>query len=150
MLLQVFLGEDTVNFVTEGHIVDIDKVACHSEVAFQVVVFLSSELHLLAVEHTSELLTGQVALAEGIMVLEEFVHTDAIFLYHVLDLAHQVQMLLLSTEVQIGIDVCGLGTCRWAVNFVDEAVSIGEEVGITDVVVFIAVDHGDLGNFLFT
>lgn len=53
----------------------------------------------LAMKHTSELLTIQVSLAEGVVILEELEQTDAILLHNLLNLGHEGEMILLTIKI---------------------------------------------------
>lgn len=103
------------------------------------------EQDTLSVESTTELLGGEVALPETIVILEELEEPDSILLDDLLDLSHELLVRALTIEVSEAVDVGSLGTGSGSVDHILEAVSITQELCVLDVVVLIAVDGRNSG-----
>ena len=71
VLLDSLVGEDVVELVAEGDIVDEASVVGHREMLFQLLKLSWCEQDALSVEGTTEFLGGEVALPEVIVILEE-------------------------------------------------------------------------------
>lgn len=72
VFLQAFKSEDALDVFVKEHIVDLSGVAGYCEVLLEQLEFFVGQLDLLGVEHSSEFLSCDVALAKEVVVLEEF------------------------------------------------------------------------------
>ena len=89
VLLESFIGENAIKFVAEDGVGDKVRVLRCGKVFLKSIVLDSGKVDSLSVEHASELLNGDVALAEDIVILEELLQSNAIFLNDLLDLLHK-------------------------------------------------------------
>ena len=141
VLLESFIGENAIKFVAEGGVGDKVRVLRCGEVFLKSIVLGSGKVHSLSVEHASELLNGNVTLAEDIVILEELLHSNAIFLNDLLDLLHEGVVCCLAVEICETVDEGRFGAGGRTVDVIFEAVSISEEVSILDLVVLVAVNE---------
>lgn len=105
VLLESFICEDCVELLSEIKVVDAAGVVRHSVVSLKSLVLSRCQGNTLRVEHTAELLCWQIALAENIVILEELLKSDSIFLDHLLHFGHQGLVLLLAVEISESVDV---------------------------------------------
>jgi len=113
------LGENASDLIAEVNVVDKWSVCgvLKFVVIFEAVVLDISELYFLAVKGGSKFGGGNDAFSEGVVVLEEFKETDAVFLDDVLYLLHQLLELAFAIVVDKFGRVSAFGQRGWAVNF---------------------------------
>ena len=147
-LFQVLVREDSVQMITEGRVVNKACIVRKGEVVLKTLVLLRCEVDALSMESASELLCGQVALSERVVVLEELVDPDPILFHNLFDFHHEWLDRSLSREVREAVSEGGLGTGGVPVDDVLEAVSVLQELLVLNIVILVAVDKGhsvDLG-----
>ncbi len=91
-------------------------------------------------EHATELLSRKVALAQNIVILEEFSQSNSVLFDNVFDLFHEVLMSLLAIEINKFVNISGLCIGGWSMNHVFEAVGIIQELSVLDIIILISID----------
>lgn len=150
VLLQGFIREDGVQFVTESHIVNESGIVGKGIVLFKSLELNGRERDSLRMKGASVFLAGQVSLSQSVVVLEKLEKSDSIALHNLLDLCHEGIMCLLTVKVSESVLVGRLGSSGVPVDYVLEAVSVTQEVHIPNCVIFVAVDKShSIHIFLF-
>lgn len=90
-------------------------------------------------EDAPELLVGQVALAEEVMILEVLLKSDTVLFDHAFNLMKQLFVLSYAREVDLPIHISRLDARGGSVYYVLEAVAVLKEVGVSDLAIFVAV-----------
>ena len=116
---------------------------------FESFKFGRSQSDTLRVQNSSEFLSSQAALAECIVILQELLKSNAVFLDDLLDFSHECLVVIHTVEVSKSVSKSGLGACSIAIDHVFKAVCITKEVSILDGVIFVAVNKRDSFNLLF-
>lgn len=100
--------------------------------ALQSIVLGRGQSDALAVKGASEFLSGQVTLAEDIVILEELKDSNAVFLYDLFDLLHEFEVTIDSVKVYESVSEGGLGARGIAIDHILKAVGITEELRVLD------------------
>lgn len=72
VLFEVLFSEDVFNFVVETNVIDHELVAWYLIPFLEGVELIISQLNFLDAKDVTELLVGDIALSQEIVVLEEF------------------------------------------------------------------------------
>jgi len=140
VLLKILLGEDVINLEVEINVVGEVSHVGDSKVVLKSVVLRDGECNFLDVENVSEFLAGYISLSENIVILEELKKSDAIFFALVLDLGHEsVVGCVCTAEIGPFLNISGFGFGGGSINNVLKAVSVSQEVGVTDFTVGFSV-----------
>jgi len=140
VLLKILLGEDVINLEVEIDVVGEVSHVGDSKVVLKSVVLRDGECNFLDVENVSEFLAGYISLSENIVILEELKKSDAIFFALVLDLGHEsVVGCVCTAEIGPFLNISGFGFGGGSINNVLKAVSVSQEVGVTDFTVGFSV-----------
>lgn len=101
-------------------------------------------------EHAAELLSSKVALAQNIVILEEFSQSDSVLFDNVFDLFHEGIMSLLAIEINKFVNIGGLCIGCRSMNHVFKAVGIIQEFSVLDIIILISIDQGNSIDILLT
>lgn len=88
VLLQCFIGEDSIKLFAESHVVDKTAVRGQSKVLLKTFEFNRGQVDSLGEQGASELLSREVALAEDVVILEELRKTNTVLLHDLFNLGH--------------------------------------------------------------
>jgi len=124
VLFQVYICENGIELLRELSVVDQTSVVGKRIVVFETGELGGSKGDSLRVENTTELLSGDIALAKDIMILEELIKSDSVFFDDLFDLGHQSFMRLFTVEVCEFVFVSRLGIGCGSMDHVFQAVGI--------------------------
>lgn len=151
VLLQVLEGEDVLDCLVEVNVVDLGGVVGYSVIGLEGLVFIIGQHDLLRVKDSSELLVDNMALSEGVVILEELTKTDAVLLDLGLQLEHQVSDLLLANENSLLADILIFLSLVQLFHLLFEGLegcAIIDELKIPNLIVVSAVDRLNGAHFL--
>lgn len=101
MLLEILLGEDSLDVLVKVVVSDLDWIRWVSVEVFEVLVLLFGQLNLLGVEGSSEFGGLDGSLSEWIVVLKELSKSDSVPHNGVLDLLQESIDVLGSSEINV-------------------------------------------------
>lgn len=91
----------------------------------------------------SEFLLSYVSLSQLIVVNEELSESKSVLLHHLLDLLHEGLYLLGSSEVQVGLNIGGLGSRGWSIDCIFKNLRVVDEVKILNIVLLVSVNQNN-------
>jgi len=126
------LGENAGDLFAEVNVVNKRSVpgVLNFKVIFETVVLHISELDILTVKGGSKFGGSNGAFSEGVVVLEEFKETDAVFLDDIFYFLHQLLEIALAVIVNKFGRVGAFGQRGWAVNFKFKYIGVLQKFGI--------------------
>ncbi len=143
VLFKGFISEDGVKFFCELGVVNKTSICWSCVVFFKTLILSNCQVHSLRVEHTTELLSRKVALAQNVVILEEFSQSDSVLFDNVFDLFHEGIMSLLAIEVNKFVHIGGLCVGGWSMNHILQAVGIIQKFSVLDIIILVSIDQGN-------
>lgn len=144
VLLEVFFGEDALDFLVEGVVPHL--AAGVAEVGLELREFFLRQHQLLGVEGGPELCGVNNSLSQWVVVLEELAESDSMSLHELLDFVKQLTHVVGASEVSVAREVGRLGAGEWFIDSVLETVAVLDESQILNIPELVAVDAGDRGD----
>ncbi len=151
VLLQVLVGEDVLDCLVEVNVVNFGIICRYAIVGLEIFVLFIGQGNLLSVKDTSELLLDDLALSQGVVVLEKLAESDAVLLDLSLKLEHQLGDLSLSNESPLFANVLILLGHVKVLHMLLESLERGaiiDELEILNLVIVSAIDGLDCSHLL--